>query len=397
VSRTSGGGAALRGLVRASHLAAPDDLPELAQRAGRSVGAQQTTVFLIDYDQVVLLPLTIGAGGDGLPVEGTLAGRVFSDTTAYESGGATMPTFWAPLLNGTERLGVVRFVFPEPLDDQARLDCNDVAAMLAELILTRAQYGDLVEKVRRRIPMTVPAEIQWRLLPPLTFVSRRVAVSGVLAPTAEVAGDSFDYAVNGDVTHVAIFDAMGHGLEAALLAAVAVSALRSSRRTDLSLVQTVQTMNDSIAAQFGPDKFVTAIVGQLDTRTGVWSWITCGHPPTLLLRRGHVVKTLDREISPPLGLRVGDYQIESERLEPGDRLLLYTDGVTEARDSYGVFFGTERLAEFVTKEAAAGRPAPETLRRLNLSILAHQDGALQDDATTVVVEWLTDEAERSTP
>jgi serine phosphatase RsbU (regulator of sigma subunit) len=86
-----------------------------------------------------------------------------------------------------------------------------------------------------------------------------------------------------------------------------------------------------------------------------------------------------------------------ERLERGDRLLLYTDGVVEARNADGVFFGPERLAELVIRQDAARRPAAETLRRLNHAILAHQDGTLQDDATTVLVEWLTDQPDLSTP
>src|SRR3954454_6106464 len=199
--------------------------------------------------------------------------------------------------------------------------------------------------------MSLQAELQWRILPPLTFVTSRVAISGLLAPTTEVAGDSFDYAVNGDVAHVAVVDGMGHGLEAALLSAVAISALRNARRSDLPLTQSVQAMNDALESQFGPDKFVTGVVGELDTRTGRWSWITCGHPPALLLRHGRVVKKLDRAISPPLGLQIGDHVVSSERLEPGDRLVLYTDGVTEARDDKGEFFGIGRLVDFVAREA----------------------------------------------
>ncbi len=189
---------------------------------------------------------------------------------------------------------------------------------------------------------------------------------------------------------------MGHGLEATLLSAVAVAALRNARRGGLDLAGTVAAMDAEIASQFGPDKFVTGIVGQLDLATGWWRWTTCGHPPALLVRAGRVVKTLDSVIGAPLGLGLLEQhpEIGQERLEPGDRLLIYTDGVTEARDAAGEFFGTERLVRFVTRHTASGQPAAETLRRLNRAILAHQNGALQDDATTVLVEWHTDEPDR---
>jgi serine phosphatase RsbU (regulator of sigma subunit) len=87
-------------------------------------------------------------------------------------------------------------------------------------------------------------------------------------------------------------------------------------------------------------------------------------------------------------------EADEERLQPGDRLLLHSDGVVEARNADGDFFGSERLIEFVTRQAAAGRPAPETLRRLMLAILKHQGGDLQDDATTILVEWMGDDPQR---
>jgi serine phosphatase RsbU (regulator of sigma subunit) len=222
-----------------------------------------------------------------------------------------------------------------------------------------------------------------------------VAIAGILVPTDEVAGDSFDYAVNGPIANVAIVDAMGHGLDATLMSAIAIGQLRNSRRRNSNLHDTVIAMDEAIAERFGPDRFVTGIIGQLDTNTGVWTWVNCGHPPSLLVRGGHVVKELVTPVNPPLGLLSGEPDISSERLEPGDRLLLYTDGVTETRDASGGFFGVERLVDFVTKQSAAGRPAAETLRRLNLAILQHQTGPLQDDATTVLVEWLSDEPLRS--
>ena len=400
-----GGLAALRVLLRTTHLAGPDDLPALVQAAGAELGAVRAVLYLVDYDQVQLVPLVeAGPGGEHpepVPIEGTLAGRSFSDVTQHTTTAASGPSLWTPLVDGTDRLGVLHLQFDAEctVDDDLMCIGADVAALLADLVATRAPYCDGVERARRRVPMTVPAELQWALLPPLTFVSPHVAVAGVLAPTHEVAGDSFDYALNDDVLHVAIVDGMGHGLESALLAAVAVAALRNARRAGLTLPDTVQATDVELSAHFGPDRFVTGIVGELDVVTGWWRWATCGHPPALLVRGGRVVKELDAVIGVPLGLGMlaDGVEVGAERLQPGDRLLLYTDGVVEARNADGVFFGVERLVELVIRQDAARRPVAETLRRLNHAILAHQEGALQDDATTVLVEWLTDQPDRSTP
>lgn len=396
---------ALRLLLRASHLMAPDDLPALVSEVGRRLGAEGGVLFLVDYDQVVLVPLAetdaaspAQAVGEPIAMEGTLAGRAYSDVVQHTGTAATGPLLWTPVLDGTERVGVLRLDFPvgAQLDLELRDACLDVAGLLAQMVVSRSLYGDTIERARRRERMTVPAELQWQLLPPLTYVSPRVAIAGILVPTAEVAGDSFDYALNGDTAHVAVFDGMGHGLEAALLAAVAISALRNARRGRLDLPTTVRTIDAAIASHFSAGKFVTGVIGQLDVVSGRWRWTNCGHPAALLVRDGRVVKTLDSQVGVPLGLgQQGDPPpVSEERLEPGDRLLLYTDGVTEARGADGHFFGLDRLVELLTKELAAGRPVAETLRRLNLAILDHQHGALQDDATTVIVEWLSDAPDR---
>ena len=422
--------AALRVLLRSSHLAGPDDLPALVQSAGAELGAGGAVLYLVDYDQILLVPLQAGEGPGAAPaaeselapavqahddqerdndahdddvdgplvISSTLAGRAYSDVTQQMSTSGPGVTVWTPVLDGTERLGV-RLDFPgqSELEPGLAASCQDVAALLAELVVTRSLYGDAVERLRRRNPMTVPAELAWRALPPLTFVSPRVSIAGALAPPEQVGGDSFDYALNGDTLHVAILDAMGHGLQAALLASVAVGTLRYARRSGLDLAATVQAIDSTLSGHFEPGQFVTGIVGELDLTSGWWRWSTCGHAPTLLVRSGRVVKQLDAVTDPPLGLGLlVQPQIGAERLQPGDRLLLHTDGVSEARNSAGEFFGAERLVEFTSRQAAAGRPAAETLRRLNHAILDHQDGALQDDATTVMVEWLTDQPERST-
>jgi serine phosphatase RsbU (regulator of sigma subunit) len=395
--------AALRLLLRRSHLAGPDALPSLATEAGRLMGAERTVLHVVDYDQVILVPLLADdePPQPPVPVEGTAAGQAYRDVQPQLTRAANGLTLWVPLVDGTARLGVLELLFPPPVvpDNELVEAVSDVAAMLGELTISRASYGDRLERARRRVPLTLPAEMQWRLLPPLTFVSERVAIAGVLAPTAEVAGDSFDYALNGDIVHVALLDALGHGLEAAVMATVAVAAYRNARREQRDLPQSTMAVETAIGTHFGPEKFVTGIIGELDCVRGLWRWSTCGHPAGLLVRGGRVVRELDEVTAPPLGLGLlGDGPPVAEvQLEPGDRIVLYTDGVVEARDEHGEFFTPERLAALVDHEASGGRPIAETLRRLNLAILEHQHGLLQDDATTVMVEWLGDEAARSTP
>jgi serine phosphatase RsbU (regulator of sigma subunit) len=148
-----------------------------------------------------------------------------------------------------------------------------------------------------------------------------------------------------------------------------------------------------MADGFGVERYVTGVIGQLDIDTGVFQWVNAGHPDPMLLRNGQLVKELACEPGLPLGMGAltggADYVVCEESLQPGDRLLLVTDGVDEARAEDGSFFGRERLAEFAARELASGLPTPEVMRRLQSAILRYQTGRLQDDATTLFVEWLT--------
>ncbi|GAB3136639.1 PP2C family protein-serine/threonine phosphatase [Microbispora hainanensis] len=115
-----------------------------------------------------------------------------------------------------------------------------------------------------------------------------------------------------------------------------------------------------------------------------------GHPPPLVLRRGRVACVLETPPDTPMGLRLGPTAVLARRrLEPGDRLLFYTDGIVEAQTPDGERFGLERFADFVIRREFDGVSAPESLRRLIQSILVYQRGRLQDDATVLLVEWRT--------
>jgi serine phosphatase RsbU (regulator of sigma subunit) len=275
------------------------------------------------------------------------------------------------------------------------------ASLVAELVMTKNLYSDTIVRTRRRSEMGLAAEMQWSLLPPLTFACDQVVVAGALEPAYEVAGDSVDYAVDAGRARFAVFDSMGHGLSSAQLAVLAVASYRNSRRQDRSLVATAQAIDEAVYDVFAGDAFTTALIAELDTDTGILSWVNAGHPDPLLLRGGHTVKALETDHGLPLGLgpAVGPapHLLGTEHLQPGDRVLIYTDGVTEARSPDHQFFGVERLVDLLNRNFAGGLPAPETMRRLIRALLEHQQGQLDDDATMLLVEWRSGTQQRLVP
>ncbi|MDT5035393.1 MAG: hypothetical protein QOE03_578 [Micromonosporaceae bacterium] len=382
---------AVRRLVGASHHARPEDLPAMARELATLLGADNLIIYLVDYEQTTLMP-HLGPGvphRDPLLIDTTLAGRVFVTGQELQVPGSPTHRLWLPLIDGTERLGVLELIAASDPDDERRRDYQTVASLLAEVLVARRPYGDAFERTRRRLPMQVAAEIIWNHLPPLTFATAEVAVSAILEPCYDVGGDAFDYAANGDILHLALFDAVGHGIAASALTSLAINVYRNGRRCGLDLSDTYRSIDKWVHA-LHPDSFVTAVLAELDTATGEYRKISAGHPGELLLRGGQLVKQFAAPTAMPLGLgHLGEPipTIEVEVLQPGDRLLIYTDGIVEARAITGDFFGVDRLIDFITRALADRLPAPETMRRLVRAILAHQHEQLQDDATAALVEW----------
>jgi serine phosphatase RsbU (regulator of sigma subunit) len=296
---------------------------------------------------------------------------------------------WLPLLHGAERLGVLemrRRAYPSSSD---RRDLEVIAALVAELIASRRFYGDAVEQTRRRLPMQVAAEIIWNQLPPLTLAVDGTVLTAVLEPCYDVGGDAFDYAANGDRLHVGLFDTVGHGITASALTTLTLNTYRNARRSGLSLVDTYRSIDKWIRAQF-PGSFVTAVMAEFDTGDGTYRRISAGHPAELWLRGGRPMPPPPAPTALPLGLgHMVDRgpRVTEHPLQPGDALVLYTDGIIEARDETGELFGLDRLTEFVVRELAARTPAAEMMRRLIHTIVSYENGELRDDATAAMLQW----------
>jgi serine phosphatase RsbU (regulator of sigma subunit) len=235
--------------------------------------------------------------------------------------------------------------------------------------------------------MTLAAGMQWDLLPPLTVRCAQAIACGRLEPAYEIAGDAFDYAINSPNLDAALFDGMGHGVESTMMTALAMGAYRHARRSGEPPAMAYAAIDQAVTALYEGDAFVTALLARLTLDSGLLEWVSAGHPPPLLWRTGRVVGELECTPSLPLGLSGACRQVATAALQPGDQVLLFTDGVIEGRSIEGEEFGVDRLAQLWERISATGRPPEEVLRELVAEITTHSAGRLRDDATLLQLTW----------
>nr|WP_238419762.1 PP2C family protein-serine/threonine phosphatase [Streptomyces taklimakanensis] len=389
-------GRMLAGLMQDSHIATLEQLPEMVAGHAAAAGLHDAVVFVVDLQETVLRQVTgrgldAHEGGLELVVDGTLPGRAYQRVDLVPepggTGGTGLRRWWAPITDGVERLGVLR---TDVADDGegVREVLRALASMVALLLLSKRSFSDSYARLVRTAPMNVAAEMQQNLTPPPAFAGHDATVGAVSEPAYEIGGDAFDYAVAGTTLHLGVFDAMGHDATAGLTANVAVAACRNARRRGASLAETSRSTEETLIEQFGTSRYATGILADLDLATGHLSWVNRGHHLPLLVRAGRWVHPLWCPPAGPMGADLGlPITTCREQLQPGDRIVLYTDGITEARDTNGDEFGLDRFTEFVLRHHSGHLTLHETLRRLVHAVLEHHAGKLDDDATVLMVEW----------
>lgn len=370
-----------------------DDLPDTVSERAGPAGFTDVRLYLGDVERRAL-HLLVGARTDAsaeriLRIQDTDAGRAYQygrmlPATTPSAGGAA---YWVPLFNGNERIGIM-FVSTARDGDAVREHARGLAALVALAISTKRGHSDTYARLNRTQPMNVAAEAQWHLMPPRTYTDSRVAICATLEPSYWISGDAYDYATAGHQVHLSIFDAMGHDTAAGQTAALAVAASRSARRRGAGIAETGDAIEKELNRVYD-DRYVTALLISLDTRSGLLRWASFGHHPPLVLR-GEDALRLRCEPAYPLGTGLGGAQaaVCRHQLEPGDRVVLYTDGITEARRAHGSEFGLDRFISVLTQYPTARLSPQETVRRFVHTFLDYHHGHLQDDATVLLCDWL---------
>ena len=268
--------------------------------------------------------------------------------------------------------------------DQPANDLEPLAAQAALALELASGYTDALHAVRRRKDTQPAAEIQQNLLPPRLASVDRADVAGGVLPGYDVGGDFFDYAANADGLWLVLADATGKGNTAAALSSLAIGALRAARRAGAGLQETARLVDEAILT-LDMSLYLTAVLGSWDPHTSRLRWINCGHPTPLVLRADGRIEELDGRRTYPLGMRFAEraFPVLGADVSPGDRLLLYSDGVSERRTTDGGRIGETGmravLAELGTLSAAM------TVRGLQDAVVAASPEPLRDDATLLVI------------
>jgi serine phosphatase RsbU (regulator of sigma subunit) len=285
-----------------------------------------------------------------------------------------------PVTDRGDAIGVIELILPQYPDRQAIAAVAATAHALAYVIIANRRHTDLFEWGQRTTPFSLAAEIQRRLLPTsYTCEAGQFTLAGWLEPASTVGGDTFDYNLDRETLHMSITDAVGHEVEAALLATLLVGSLRNGRRRGLNLLDQAGNANDALAAHTRMGEFVTGQLLRVDLQTGTTTIINAGHPLPLRLRNGRV-EEVHLDIDLPFGLQSATaFRLQAFPLEPGDRLVFVTDGMLERNAA--------QLDVTETLRQTRDLHPREVVHELGAAVLRATDGDLRDDATVVVLDW----------
>lgn len=363
--------------------APPDRLPEVAaEHLRRHHAAGRVEVLLGDLNLTVLRPVLDPDGPGG----STLAQRCFGSQRPVVDVTAGGNRLYLPLSVWGERLGVL--VVETTLPTGAGLT-EELAAVADELALglrAARDFTDRYDKAVRTQRLTMAAELQWDMLPGRSLGDERFLVAGQLEPAYAVYGDHFDYALEGDRLTITVLNGYGDGLEASILTTIAVNAMRNARRSGANIVEQAELASDAVYARYGGAAHTATLLLEVDLVSGRVEAVDAGSPRAVIARASEIVPvTLEQQL--PLGM-FGEtrYEIQKFGLEPGDRLLVVSDGVHAAAPGGRGPYGESALLTALRRTRL--QPATEAVGTVMRGLREYHAGLeAGDDAVTVCLDW----------
>ncbi|MFD6425647.1 PP2C family protein-serine/threonine phosphatase [Streptomyces sp. NPDC060198] len=285
----------------------------------------------------------------------------------------------APVTNRGDTIGVLELfltVAPQDVLDQV----EEAAHALAYIIVTDRRFTDLYHWGNRTTAVSLAAEIQRQLLPSASACeAAEFTLAGALVPASDIAGDTYDYSLDDNTLHLSVTDAMGHDVDASLMATLLVNASRNARRSGADLGEQARQIHHALL-DHGRRTFATGQLLRIALDGTGAQLVNAGHPWPLRLRDGEVSE-VRLTVNMPFGVALqGPYLVQDFDLRPGDRIVLHTDGMQE-REAHLVDLPG------IIRATASDHPR-EVVRALVTAVAdAYEGQPPEDDATVLCLDW----------
>jgi serine phosphatase RsbU (regulator of sigma subunit) len=359
-------------------LVAPSVLPEQLVAEAQRLAQRPLALYVVDIDGSHLLRI---AGPDRFPdqIEAPLAVGPELDPDGLELLAERLsryPGLEAVPLSLRGRATGILLTAGRPRQPLAEL-----ARQAAAAVALADRYTDAFARAQRRKHPRAAAEIQQSLLPPRIMGVTGGEVAGNVLPSYEVAGDWFDVVENADGIWLSVADGLGGSTPATASSAVALGALRASRRSDGTINEALMVMHRTLKEMPGPRAEMSAVIAHWDPATHELKVANCGHVPPIVLRRSDEAERLRVTEGRGLGGRSRPIPAErSTQLLPGDRLLMVSDGVMVSGEGRAGL-GMDGVVEAAFRSER--RTAADTVRHVHTAVLDATGGELGDDATAL--------------